>query len=425
MQHRIVRLQAENVKGIRAVDITPPPGLVQITGRNGQGKSSVLDAIIMAIRGTKYAPEEPIRHGAEQAQIIVDCDEFVVKRVFSAPDKMKLKISSKDGHLGKTPQEFLNGFLGKLGFDPLEFARMNPKDQVNVLSELIDVPINLQEWEKKRQKIYDDRTETNRRLRDLEGQLKALTPPQPGLPAEEVNLSDLMLELQKRSDQLTENNRKRMELESLRAKQAELQHEIKEKLLELERLQCSLEDLNERVEVRQKEIDGLQDPDIPEIQNWIKSIEDTNRCIREAGNYQQLQKSIDFHKAQSADLTDALKNHEEKKRKSLQQARYPIHGLEIGDEYVIYNGIPFSQLSDSEALRVSLAVAMAMNPDLRVILIKNGSLLDSDSLTIIQNMAKEKDYQVWIECVDESGDVGIVIEDGEVMINNYKSTEES
>ena len=38
---KIIELQAENVKRLRAVTISPEGHIVEISGRNGQGKSSV------------------------------------------------------------------------------------------------------------------------------------------------------------------------------------------------------------------------------------------------------------------------------------------------------------------------------------------------------------------------------------------------
>ncbi len=78
------------------------------------------------------------------------------------------------------------------------------------------------------------------------------------------------------------------------------------------------------------------------------------------------------------------------------------------------DGIPLEQECDSGKLKVSMAIAMAINPELRVIRITNGSLLDSENMGVIEEMAKDKDFQVWIERVDESGKVGIVIEDGSI-----------
>jgi len=85
---------------------------------------------------------------------------------------------------------------------------------------------------------------------------------------------------------------------------------------------------------------------------------------------------------------------------------------------VTYGGIPFDQASSSEQLRVSMSIAMAANPKLRVIRIQDGSLLDDNSMAAIAETAKANDYQIWIERVDDSGKVGIVIEDGRVAAVN-------
>jgi hypothetical protein len=60
------------------------------------------------------------------------------------------------------------------------------------------------------------------------------------------------------------------------------------------------------------------------------------------------------------------------------------------------------------------AIAMAANPELRVLRIKDGSLLDENGLRLVAEMADAGDYQVWIEQVDTSGKVGIVMEDGAI-----------
>ena len=96
----------------------------------------------------------------------------------------------------------------------------------------------------------------------------------------------------------------------------------------------------------------------------------------------------------------------------------PIEGLGWNETEVSYKNIPFEQLSGAEQLKISMAIAMASNPKLKVVLIKDGSLLDQDNLKVIEEMAKEKDWQVWIESVDESGKIGIYIEDGEIKSIN-------
>ena len=79
--------------------------------------------------------------------------------------------------------------------------------------------------------------------------------------------------------------------------------------------------------------------------------------------------------------------------------KMPIEGLDLGTKDVQFKGIPFKNLSTSEQIRVSMSIAMSMNPTLRIAMIKEGSLLDQDAMNEVKNMANEKDYQVWIECV--------------------------
>jgi predicted ABC-type transport system involved in lysophospholipase L1 biosynthesis ATPase subunit len=99
-------------------------------------------------------------------------------------------------------------------------------------------------------------------------------------------------------------------------------------------------------------------------------------------------------------------------------AKFPLEGLGFGNGAVVYKEIPLSQASSAEQLRVSMAMAMALNPKVRVIRITDGSLLDSSSMKVIDEMANAQDFQIWCEIVDESGKVGIVIEDGAVAAVN-------
>ncbi len=106
------------------------------------------------------------------------------------------------------------------------------------------------------------------------------------------------------------------------------------------------------------------------------------------------------------------------KLKALKLAKMPINGLFIDSNEVFYNNIAFSQLSGSEKLKISLAIAASANPKLRIIRITDGSLLDKKSMGELLKFANERDFQIWIERVDESGQVGICIEDGMVKENS-------
>lgn len=119
---------------------------------------------------------------------------------------------------------------------------------------------------------------------------------------------------------------------------------------------------------------------------------------------------VESLQAKSDALTARLAKIEATKATALQHATFPVAGLGFSEDGVTFNGKPFQQASSSEQLRVSLAIAMALNPEIRVIRISDGSALDEESMALIRKMVREKDFQIWIEMVSDN--VGIIIEDG-------------
>ena len=112
--------------------------------------------------------------------------------------------------------------------------------------------------------------------------------------------------------------------------------------------------------------------------------------------------------------TTSLENLLIEKNNRINTAKFPIAGLGVDDENVIFNDIPLQNLSTGQQIRVSTAIAMALNPQVKIILIREGSLLDTDGLKVVFDMAQEKDYQIWIESVEDTKGVGIFIENGEI-----------
>ena len=113
-------------------------------------------------------------------------------------------------------------------------------------------------------------------------------------------------------------------------------------------------------------------------------------------------------------LTDAMAERTRQREAAIRNAAMPVPGLGFSAEGVTFNGLPFDQASSAEQLRVSVAIAMAANPKLRVLRIKDGSLLDENGLRMIGEMAQAEDYQVWVESVRTDGKVGIIMEDGAI-----------
>ena len=143
----------------------------------------------------------------------------------------------------------------------------------------------------------------------------------------------------------------------------------------------------------------------------------SERCAAQQ-RLSDLQAQAKAKEDESKRLTEAMEARTKAKENAISRATMPIPALGFGDGLVLYQGIPFEQASSAEQLRVSTAIAMAANPKLKVIRITDGSLLDSDSLAMLHAMAEENGFQVWLEVVSDSKNIGVVISDGEVVADN-------
>jgi hypothetical protein len=195
-----------------------------------------------------------------------------------------------------------------------------------------------------------------------------------------------------------------------------LQQEREQSTLRIKQLQEQLALEEERLLGIDADIANLPTP-LPDPQDALarlQTVEDTNRWVRVKANRNRVQEALNLQTAESTRLTQYLEEVDSYKASVIAAAKMPIAGLGFDEDGVTYQDVPFKQASAAEQLRVSVAMAMALNPQIRVVRITDGSLLDNDNLQLITDMAAANDMQVWIERVSDTGDVGIVIEDGQV-----------
>lgn len=393
---KIVKLTSENVKRLKAVEITPDGTLQVISGKNGQGKSSVLDSIWLALGGgaAKKSTARPIRDGADNARVELDLGDLVVTRTWSSNDRSTLKVTSKDGAQYKSPQAMLDSLIGRLSFDPLAFTQLSGKEQREQLISLVDLSIDVDELDRERARLFDERTQVGR-----EGKALGDVSVDPTLPEVETSAVELIRKIDD-AQQLVRVNH------AWRAKRADLTDEVAKLTRLLSEAQSALAEA-ESVELE-------PEPDINAMRARLASLEEENARIRANNTARETEAKKMALREKYKALTDAISIVDEKKAEALAKAVFPVDGLGFDADGVTYQGVPFSQASAAEQIRVSLAMAMAMNPKLRVIRIMDGSLLDSDNMQLIAQMAADNDFQVWVERVADGDGAGVVIEDGEV-----------
>jgi DNA repair exonuclease SbcCD ATPase subunit len=428
---KIVRLSAENIKRLTAVEISPEGTLVTITGKNGAGKSSVLDSIAYALGGKELVPAEPIRRGELSARVTVDLGEFVVTRTFKrdvpdGPTKSTLVVKTKDGASYASPQKMLDQLLGQLTFDPMAFAQSSAKEQSDTLRQLVG--LDFSDLDEVRQKLYNERTNVNRVVQDKKALFESLKH-YDGVPAEEISMTEVSIEMQKAEQARVaaqqaqrEVDRLDSDLKMLATEKATMQARFDELSRELNKLSKRLDeqnsamaDLAKTLETKTEAAKKLAEavPDASAIQARISEIEDVNQKVRANIARAKVLSALTVATKRSQELTDELKQVDVIKAERLSSVKFPIDGLSFGEHGILFNGVPFEQASTAERLKVSVAIGLALNPKLKVLLVRDGSNLDSDNLKLLASMAEQADAQVWLERVAESKDgVGILIEDG-------------
>jgi len=410
---KILRLESENVKRLHAVEIAPNGDIVIVAGNNNQGKTSVLDSIEYALAGKRAAPSRPVREGEDSARIVCDLGDIIVKRVFKKDGKTSLTVENRDGDLKKSPQALLDGLVGELSFDPLEFLRMSKVAQVALLKTLGG--LDFAELDAEREAEYARRTENNRAVKSLASRLEDAKS-YPELPAEEISVSDLLAKNKEAQDAHRDYSYRAKEADDVGRMLEDLEREIAAEAEALEKKRKKLESSRASYAIRLEALKSEREklPDTEKLRQQLDTAEETNRKIRANSEYNAIAAQLEAAKGVSENLTKRIQTIDSEKREALAKAKLPITGLSLDGDEVTYEGVPFEQASSSQQLRVSLAMGMALNPKLRVLLIRDGSLLDETNLSLIAHMAAEHDCQVWIERVGKDGKATVVIEDGEV-----------
>lgn len=411
---KIVELRADGFARLRAVLIRPDGALVQITGKNSSGKTSCLNAIWTALKGRAVAPPQPINKNCEEAHLRVDLGTMVISRTFKKDRHGEvtsdLKVVMADGsRVGTKPQLMIDALLGDLSFNPLEFARMPAKEQFERVKALVP-GFDFDENQAQRDEAFAKRTDVNRDAKNARARAHGIVLP-PGPKPVPVTIEFLAAKLQAGNDANIRRDREDRDRSAAADR-------IEEMLDEAERLRARAKALDESAAALKADIDARPPlPDRVDTEALAKQIASADEQRQIAARYEERERherEADEAERLSATLTALIETCDIEKRDAIAAAKMPVDGLAFGDGEVLLNGLPFSQAGTAEKIRASVGIGMALNPDLRVMLVDEGSELDSNSRKLIAGLAEEHDYQVWMARVDETGKVGFVIEDGAV-----------
>lgn len=399
---KINKLEIENVKRVKATRFEPEEnGLTVIGGKNGQGKTSVLDAITWALGGDRYRPTQAQREGSVLPPYIhvVLSNGLVVERKGKNSD---LKVIDPNGRKGG--QQLLNEFVEELALNLPRFMQASGREKADTLLRIIGVGDRLHELEQQERELYAHRHAIGQ-IADQKKKYAQEIAYYPDAPKEPVSATELILRQQEILARNGENQRKRMRLRQLEDEAADVQRKLDALLA---RQQAVLADLD----IARRSAADLADESTAELEQSIANIEQINRKVRANLDKDKAETDALAYQNRYAELTEQLESVRKARIGLLQNADLPLPGLSVEDGELLYHGKAWDCMSGADQLRVATAIVRRLNPKCGFVLLDKLEQMDLDTLREFGAWLEQEGLQAIATRVSTGGECSIIIEDG-------------
>lgn len=421
---KIKQLFVKHIKNIEHVEMIANDTINFIAGNNWAWKTTLVESIFQAISLKNFAKSDDawklIKKWEDKWEIRLVLDyngqEVHITRTLDKEKWPTVVIKTADG--ASFPQKLVNTWIGDFTIDPLAFSKMRPQEQIDVLKRIAG--INTDELDQKIEETYDKRRDVSRKERELRAIVDKYW------DVEEVVEKKSAQELTDKKKEIIEYNASIEKAKDLteRATKAIVEYDN-----EIEQLLARIEKLKENKELAKKTIENNKElakkelKDTSSIDQEIAEVEEHNeKAYKRQRHVERIKEHADAK--EEAELADKkLQELREEKREVFEKAWLPIKDLTFDDEWHILIGwIPFDQHSTAEKIKISTDLATFDKPELRTLYIQDGSLLDDESMKIIADMSKERDYQVFVEIVgeDDRRNNTIILRNGRVLDSENK-----
>ena len=400
----ITSLELENVKKVKAVALEPAAaGLTVIGGRNGQGKTSVLDAIAWALGGERFRPAAARREGSVLDPVLrVQLSNGLT--VTRKGPKSSLTVTDETGK--RSGQQLLNEFVEALALDLPKFLNATDKERAIILLDILGIQDELDALEREERSRYDTRLQTGRDRDQARHHADSL-PWYADAPAEPVSVIDLTAQLREAQAVNEHNIELRRHVQQLEDKRDSIAKQLEELTTKKNEIFYAL------VEAR-KAAAGLVDQDTDTILRQIQTADEINTKVRSNAARTEAEQRADALAEQYDTLTGEIEEIRAKRTALLEGADMPLAGLSVQEGVLTYKGQPWSCMSSAEQLRAATAIVAKLKPECRFVLVDKLEQMDTDTLREFGAWASEQGLQVIGTRVSTGSECTVVIEDGEV-----------
>lgn len=401
---KINELLIENVKRVKAVQFEPSAdGLTIIGGRNGQGKTSVLDAIAWALGGNNYKPSVPERDGAlVPPNLHIELSNGLI--VERKGKNSILKVTDPNGN--KSGQQLLNEFVSTLALDLPKFINGSDKDKADSLLKILGIGDVLSQLDTKENQLYAQRTEVGR-IADRKKKAADEMPMYPNVPKEPVSATKLIKQQQEILARNGENERKRQDA-------ARYERMLAEAQIAFDEAKAALQKAEQDCLTARKSAEDLHDESTAELEKNLAEIEALNIKIRANSTKEAAEVEANNLQQEYDRLTEQIESIREERNKLLDSAELPLPGLSVKDGKLIYNNMPWDGMSGSDQLKVATAIVRKLNPQCGFVLMDKLEQMDLETLQEFGVWLKQEGLQVIATRVSTGDECSIIIEDGMV-----------
>jgi predicted ATP-dependent endonuclease of OLD family len=430
---KVLDIKIKNFKNITKREVQLDGKSILLIGPNKIGKSSFIQAINSPL-DAKYVPLTPVKTGEEKGEIHLKIGghlkgedlEYIVSCYFSAENsKGKVIIKNKEGDTLSGGRNAVEDIIGNIGFDIFEFIRKGRtatgkistsgvKEQIETLKELMpkETLKKLYALDHKKNDIYKNRTQINSEINFLEGQLKSQQ-----FTVEEIEKYSLETSAEEITDSIRKAAKINANIDACIEVVNSTDKKNKESLETISSLEAKIEELKKQIEQEKKTIENRGETlekaqtymkkfskiDTTELNEKFNKIGEHNKKVEQVKQLKSQQEILAEKKKASESITKEIELIEKQKKEIFKSGNLPVPGLEFDDENILYNGLPLNeeQIPTSQLISVGLKIGMAMNPNLRLLVVRDGSLLDEDTLNEVLRICNEENYQLIIEMVEK------------------------
>ena len=402
---KINRLEIENVKRVKAVRLSPSAkGLTIIGGKNGQGKTSVLDAIAWALGGKKFEPTQAHREGSmTDPKLHVELSNGLI--VERGGKNGTLKVIDPNG--AKGGQKLLDAFIDELALDLPKFMEASDTEKGKILLQIIGVGDKLAEMDQKEATLYNRRTEIGR-IAEQKKKFAAEMTYYPDVPKEPVSASELIRQQQEILKKNAENQRLRENAEKLQAELGAAEKALHD-------AQAYVEALTTQFKIAQKNAKDLHDESTEELEKNIADVDALNVKIRANLDREKAELDAETYSKQYDSLTQEIESVRDSRKALLDSAELPLPELSVKEGKLLYKGQQWDGMSGAERLRVATAIVRKLKPECGFVLMDKMEQMDRDTLAEFGAWLEAEGLQVIATRVSTGDECSIIIEDGYVL----------